>query len=744
MALGNRRPRIGLIINHLEGPFLEPLWQEMARQAKALEFDLFMFEGKFLDSRIRLARQHNIIYQLAATQFLDGFVVSAGTMTYGSGLQALLDFLKPFGNRPLVNVGQRIPGYASVTVDSFASEVALVMHLLLDHQRRNLIYVGGPDDHDDNMERYRAYLEAHRLAGVEARLDRVVHAGYREEDGYRGTMELFEKAKALGETFDGVVYGNDVCAAGGIEALRELGISIPMECSVVGFDNQDIAMTTLPPLTTVHLPMDEMAKAAARYLKQVLDRKVEYDPEKNIEVESIPIFRQSCGCLEAYSSRVVPGSSDQQAVWQTLIQQFDEYLRQGNEGRLVEQVYKVLSDELIRLGSLGMYQNLGQVFLSRVRQVKPRPEIEDGLPSVLLRVQMIHGALMSTSESIGKQTRSRSIWYLRHLIHEELTVLHPEQMYRQMASVLPELGIHGAAIAFYSGGLLNGLRQLPDIPPGIRWQFSYWNGQSIPLPPNGLEGQTNMLVPPGADVYSTSQPLILLFQALFHQYEHFGFIVFQVGKAEEVIYEGLRSQISGLIKAGRILETKESAARRLRESLQELESYNRSLVNLSIRDELTGLFNRRGFLELGEKLLIRASTLEEPVLLLFLDLDYLKRINDQHGHYQGDNALKDVAAAVKQSIRSQDVPARIGGDEFTILAPGMEEDQVEALKRRLLKALYEQELEHHRPYSLSISMGVRVCRPTSDVGLESLIADADMLMYKDKARRHSREESELS
>jgi two-component system, cell cycle response regulator len=107
------------------------------------------------------------------------------------------------------------------------------------------------------------------------------------------------------------------------------------------------------------------------------------------------------------------------------------------------------------------------------------------------------------------------------------------------------------------------------------------------------------------------------------------------------------------------------------------------LEKLALFDELTGLYNRRGFLDLGGKQLKTAERLGKSVLLVFADLDGLKEINDQLGHLDGDAALKDIADVLRESFRGSDIIARLGGDEFAILAVGSIHEGEKAITSRI-------------------------------------------------------------
>ena len=155
------------------------------------------------------------------------------------------------------------------------------------------------------------------------------------------------------------------------------------------------------------------------------------------------------------------------------------------------------------------------------------------------------------------------------------------------------------------------------------------------------------------------------------------------------------------------------------------------------RDRLTGLHARQAFLALAEQQLKAANRSMEPVLFFFADVDHLKSINDSLGHPEGDLALADSADILRRTFRGSDIIARIGGDEFVVLA--MEAaGNAEALKARLKKQLHAHNAERQRPCELSISVGTACYDPASPCSLDELLARADADMYREKRKKRAR------
>ncbi len=158
------------------------------------------------------------------------------------------------------------------------------------------------------------------------------------------------------------------------------------------------------------------------------------------------------------------------------------------------------------------------------------------------------------------------------------------------------------------------------------------------------------------------------------------------------------------------------------------------ILALSLRDELTTLYNRRGFMTLAEQQLKTASRLKKKIALLYLDMDDLKKINDASGHKMGDRALAEVAFILKKSFREADIIGRLGGDEFSVLAMESTKMDVEILIQRLQEklTLFNSRSSAEAGFSLSVSIGVCVREPEEPATVEEMLSRADHLMYEQK------------
>jgi diguanylate cyclase (GGDEF)-like protein/PAS domain S-box-containing protein len=160
-----------------------------------------------------------------------------------------------------------------------------------------------------------------------------------------------------------------------------------------------------------------------------------------------------------------------------------------------------------------------------------------------------------------------------------------------------------------------------------------------------------------------------------------------------------------------------------------------ALRTLALVDELTGLYNRRGFLMLAERQLSLTQRGRESLILIAADLDDLKGINDRFGHAVGDQALVAAAAVLRQTFREADIVARLGGDEFTVFPIEASRGSASMLLERLETNLRNWNERHGREFYLSMSMGSAVLDGELSKDVQQLLSEADSQLYQQKRRR---------
>ncbi len=177
----------------------------------------------------------------------------------------------------------------------------------------------------------------------------------------------------------------------------------------------------------------------------------------------------------------------------------------------------------------------------------------------------------------------------------------------------------------------------------------------------------------------------------------------------------------------------------LYQEILERQTIEAQLRALSLTDNLTGLNNHRGFFVLAEQVWKTARRNQHRCLLIFVDCDGLKRVNDSLGHETGSAMLVDAARVLIGTFRGTDIVGRLGGDEFAVFSPECNESMA-GMRDRLLHAVQQFNQQHDRPYQLSMSIGVVECLPDDGRSVEALIAVADERMYAHKRERRLQRE----
>lgn len=179
---------------------------------------------------------------------------------------------------------------------------------------------------------------------------------------------------------------------------------------------------------------------------------------------------------------------------------------------------------------------------------------------------------------------------------------------------------------------------------------------------------------------------------------------------------------------GYLVNEREKLLRKVKDSEENFRS-------LSLHDELTNLHNRRGFSFLADQQFKVAERTKKKILLLFVDVDNLKWINDNLGHNIGDRALIDTADILRMHIRKADILARFGGDEFAAVISETSDSLSQVLSERLEESLRALNQKTTPGYKLSFSIGFARYDPASPCSLEAMIERADKVMYENKQKK---------
>lgn len=162
---------------------------------------------------------------------------------------------------------------------------------------------------------------------------------------------------------------------------------------------------------------------------------------------------------------------------------------------------------------------------------------------------------------------------------------------------------------------------------------------------------------------------------------------------------------------------------------QRILGQNRELERLATTDPLTGVYNRRYFMDFAIKEFLRSQRYGHSFSVMQMDIDHFKKINDTHGHAVGDEVLKSFAATCQEALRESDVLGRVGGEEFSILLPETEKEGAMIVAERIRQSIAALKVnENDHPFHFTVSIGVTNLRQ-DDSGIEAVLRRGDEALY---------------
>jgi len=200
-------------------------------------------------------------------------------------------------------------------------------------------------------------------------------------------------------------------------------------------------------------------------------------------------------------------------------------------------------------------------------------------------------------------------------------------------------------------------------------------------------------------------------------------------KGDILFYDGI---IIDITKQKKAEEGQKKANTELKKANKEKKRIIKELQAQSLTDDLTSLYNRRGFLLVAADHMKLADRNKKPMFLLFIDIDNLKTINDTYGHHMGDEALQILADMMRHTFRRSDVKGRMGGDEFAVFPIGSTRRGVDIVLRRLDKNIKAFNKDMTNPFELTVSMGISCYNPKHPCSMDDLLVRADKMMYEEK------------
>ena len=577
---------------------------------------------------------------------IDEVIIVSNTYCLYKSKEELLELIRPFFSKKIVSIGMKFdePGicYTTAYCDDVYDEI--VEHLKNEHGCTKIgFFSANKVQSQEGAERFNAFKNALKKHGLEFHPEWVLDGAFTKSSALPELKKKYQKKEDV--EYEAIICANDLMGMAVLDYFAELGIRIPSEMKVFGFDNTSHAIFSVPTLATVDQSIEEQGAAAAELGLKLLEEKISNKETLSVNTKLKAIYRRSCGCEDLQEQK-------KRDVFNAAVSHYEEVRRIGN-----------LFDVIKGTSSLSDF-----------------------------------------AESFSTIIESSGFSRLVAFVLDE-----PKAVLREDDFVMPDEA-----------------RILLDIDTKNGIADYYEESETINL-------KKSLFIEDKAE----ENPGSYIFQPIYLGTLQYGYLFC---KAERTDF-GMNSILLKIITS--VIVQAYDYTNTIKQKML-LENMNRELkdrnIDLNIRsktDELTQLLNRRGFMEYGQKLIFFSEEIHSDGIVFFADLDGLKKINDKYGHEYGDKAIKAVADVLRTAFRKMDVLGRLSGDEFGIIASGMDIAFLDKLREKVDSLNESATKAYNFPFTLSLSLGaVRFNSENKDLNELLMLADQDL--YEQKKIHHAR------
>ena len=729
---GVGRRTIGLLIGQGTGSYDHGLYEGVRAAAQARDLNVVNLMCGSLDSTLwnPFEGQNNLLFNLPSRVVFDGLLLIPSILYNYATPERAEQILACYRDIPMVTISQAIPGRPALFADNCSGVREVVRHVHDRHGRRRFAFIAGPSANNDTADRLRGFRQGVEDCGLAFEPDMVFEGNYWWTGGRDGAKHFFAEG---GPKPDALICANDYMAYGASDVLKALALRIPEDVVLTGFDNDQDSIRANPPLTTIEQPLDAMAERAVEVISAMIEgRRVE--PRTVLPTRTV--YRRSCGCHSGVETRISTEGWEAEFEDDELRRRMTTWVETATknppgdvESRsvLLDSFYELLSLAGER-GKLARVRTLVPALLDANLDERARADraFRDGVQAVALETREAELGVKVTSSATFKEREAQAIQNI-------ISVSTLDEMFDRLVDELPTLGVTSLFLNLYPKPFEHRVGERWSVPSKARCVFAYIDGERLTLPRSAAVLKTDRLVPEAPRLSTRRRNLISI--SCFFRTEVYGFMVVEATSDDMVVLGNLATHISSAYRSILGYQKLEESAKRLELALRQLQSSNRELNTLSTRDALTGLYNRRGFEFIGEKLHELTERNQTDYVLFFGDMDGLKAINDTWGHKAGDDAIVSCADILRRTFRSSDLVARLGGDEFTILAAESERQSPARLMARLEAALRRHNETSGHPYRLDLSIGYVLFSECRGLPFAEVMARADEELYRQKTIR---------
>lgn len=763
MTLGKERKRItvGVLVSGILDEFTEYICKGVLHAAKMQDVNVVIFPGKYLDRDLSENRdlmyeyQYGTVFSYARKENIDALVAATDCIGCHTDGKRMQEMMKQYAGIPCALVASKMEGYAGVTYDNYGGIREGLEYLIEKVGCRKFGMIAGPDSNSDAYERKQAFTQVLKAHGIEV-TDRMFAAG----DLSRRSENAFRTLLDQNPDLEAVFCVNDETAMGFYEELKRRNIVPGRDISVLGYDDTIASAKSQPSLSSVRADPSELGEHALKMALRMLNgEKVESKtiPTKFVMRDSFCKASQGDDEAASYELKNDVESYFEEIFYRcrheelketlemlhrdfdVLIEKISQLFERHNKG--VEsyiEIQKAL-DAFLDHGAV-VYADMDNLLIvcekiyHTLKKKQPDAESSHQLRDFFsITYRKIIRAMDYRFGSMRKEEESNN-YSMKLFIRDMLQFEKGNDLsYASVLNNLDWLKIQNAFLYIFKKPITHLYREEFTAPDSFYLKAYLREGKVHSVPAIQQKHSLKTLffnqAIEGNDRYS----MALL--PLFVNEHLYGLLLCDISEGIFVNGEFLLNQMSSATKMIDLLKANEEIQQQLEESLATLKENNIVLDNLSRSDGLTGILNRRGFTDAAEKLLEKSREEGKKVLVIYVDMNNLKIINDRYGHEEGDISLKFIAETLSEVMKERGIAGRIGGDEFACIADYFEEDKGEALLADIYERFDRYNAGSCKSYNLTVSAGARLLRSSEKLTLKEALTQADERLYEVKKLR---------
>ena len=766
MKKNKERLNIGFFTCHLDNDYAYEVCKGVDYAAKELDVNLIVFPGMYMNAsyndpkNARFDYQYNSIFYYASKHTLDALIVSIGSIGSFLSESDMIAFLKNF-DIPILTIEIEVPGYPCLYTEGKTGMRQAVEHLIKHHQKTKIGFVSGRRENSDARDRLNTYRTVLEENNIEVDEKRIVYGNFSEY-----TEEIVGDLLDRNPDLEAIVFANDQMAIGGYTAIKARGLEIGKDILVTGYDDSPASLVLNPPLTTVHNQIMDMGYHS---VYEVINLLKNGETTKSILSSSL-IVRSSCGCENYKFAKAVENglSLSSSNDIEDLLKITDDYLLGDYSSSffykaLIEKInpfFRMIIEPILNTDNCDIDTESVIAYLRKLvnepiifqyfsidKLIYALKELNDMLTSLVtdkdkscavIRFfnKIIMALTFNTSNTLYNTIRHHKsvIWSSMYITRDTLTYSDDEEScFKLIMEKLQDNNFISSYIYIYEDPVM----LLPNgswkIPKNLYLQACNDNGNITFLSGDNRLISSDKVFFNEYTSYDRRRTIVLT--PLFTNTIQYGLFVGELDVSHFSNIYSTSLQLSTSLNFISLMKQQLATQKKLALSASELNEKNKLLNTLSVTDALTGINNRRGFLDSVQAQVNSSYNDGKRAMLVFADMDNLKQVNDIFGHKNGDFAIKSIANILKNSFSSDDIIGRIGGDEFVAFSFLDDPHRTTAIRKTIADKTNELNETCGKPYYIDTSVGISTftCSPT--INLEDILHNADEALYENKKNK---------